>query len=168
MKNLTIMFLLTALCSVTAIASGAGGGRSVQPIQVKSDELSTDTVRKTATFVGRVTARQGDITIYADRLVVHSSEKGQDITSVEATGTVKIVQGNRLALSGHAVYDTTAGTIVLDKDPKVFQGDDVVSGTVITYYVADQKSVVSGGGARRVEAVIHTKGDRGGHGAAQP
>jgi lipopolysaccharide export system protein LptA len=166
MKNLVILLLLTVLCSGTAVAAGADGNRAVQPIQIKSDELYTDTVRKTATFVGRVTARQGDITIYADRLVVQSSDK-QEISTVEATGKVKVVQGDRLALAGHALYNTSAGTIVLDRDPKVFQGDDVVSGTVITYYVAEQKSVVSGGGTGRVEAVIHTGGSRGGHGASQ-
>ena len=168
MMNSILIFLLTVFISGIAVASGAGGNRPVQPIQIKSDELFTDTIHKTATFVGRVTARQGDITIYADRLVVHSSDKGQEISSVEATGTVKVVQGTRLALAGHAVYDTSAGTIVLDKDPKVFQGEDVVSGNIITYYVADQKSVVSGSGTRRVEAVIHTGGNRSGHGAAQP
>lgn len=168
MRKFAFLVLMMAVHTGTVLAAGAAGGRPAQPIQIKSDELFTDTAKKTATFVGRVTARQGDITIYADRLVVRSSDKGQEISSVEATGTVKVVQGNRLALAGHAVYDTGAGTIVLDKDPKVFQGDDVISGTVITYHVADQKSVVSGGGTRRVEAVIHTKGDRDGHGTSQP
>lgn len=160
MKMFITVLVLTVVCAAGAFAAAAGTGRAAQPIQVKSDELFTDTQRKTATFVGRVTARQGDITIYADRIVVQSAEKGQDIASVEATGTVKIVQGDRLALAGHALYNTAAGTIVLDKDPKVFQGSDVVSGTVITYYVADQKSVVKGGGTGRVEAVIHTGGGR--------
>ncbi len=168
MKSLALILLLTVASAGNAIASGAAGNRSSQPIQIKSDELYTDTVHKTATFVGRVTARQGDITIYADRLVVQSSGKGQDISSVEATGKVKVVQGDRLALAGHALYNTGAGTIVLDRNPKVFQGDDVVAGSVITYYVAEQKSVVSGGGTGRVEAVIHTGGGRGDHDATRP
>jgi lipopolysaccharide export system protein LptA len=169
MKNSTLAFLLIVLfAGFASAAADKAVKRPAQPIQVKSDELYTDTAKKTATFVGRVAAKQGDITIYADRLVVYSSGKDQDLSSVEAFGTVKVVQGDRLALAGHAVYDTKAGTIVLDQDPKVFQGDDVVSGTVITYHVDDQKSVVSGGGSRRVEAVIHPKESRGGHGAAQP
>jgi lipopolysaccharide export system protein LptA len=56
------------------------------------------------------------------------------------------------------VYDNKGGKIVLDGSPKVSQGEDVITGKTITYYVNEQKSVVSGGTGTRVEAVIHPKG----------
>ncbi len=52
----TILLMLTA----TVFASDLTGSlRSNQPIKIKSDELSTDTANRTATFVGKVSARQG-------------------------------------------------------------------------------------------------------------
>ena len=38
----------------------------------------------------------------------------------------------------------------------------MISGSEITYYLADQKSVVTGSTTNRVEAVIHPKGKRDG------
>nr|WP_243688342.1 LptA/OstA family protein [Geotalea toluenoxydans] len=91
-------------------------------------------------------------------MIIKYSEKDQDVDSVEASGNVRVIQGDRQATAGHAVYDNKAGKIVFDVSPRVFQGDNVVSGRVITYFVEEQRSVVTGGGNgadARVEAEIH-------------
>lgn len=145
----------------------AAGKQSNQPIQIKSDELFTDSTARTATFTGKVTARQGDVTIFSDKLIITYSDKNKEVERIEAFGNVRISQGNRLAQAGHASYDNKGGKIVLDTNPKVFQGDDVVTGKVITYYVDDQRSVVTGGAEGRVEAVIHPK-EKGKNDGAKP
>ena len=134
--------------------------RNENPIYIKSDQLLTDTKSRTATFSGKVTARQGDLALYADRMVVHYATEGGNVERVECTGNVRIVQKNRTGMAGTAVYDNREGKIVLTVNPKVFQGEDMVSGSEITYYLADQKSVVTGTPNTRVEAVIHPKGKR--------
>jgi lipopolysaccharide export system protein LptA len=131
-----------------------------KPITIKSNELSTDSKSRTATFTGKVSARQGDMTIYADKLVVRYKEDGGDVEKVEATGGVRIVQGDRLATAREAVYLSSEQRIVLTGDPKVFQGENTISGKVITYFVNEERSVVTGGADSRVEAVIHPK-DKG-------
>jgi lipopolysaccharide export system protein LptA len=133
---------------------------SSQPIVIKSKELFTDTTSRTATFSGTVAARQGDLTIYSDRLDVHYAEKGGEVEQVEASGNVRIVQGNRLGTAGRAVYYSTAGKIILTEAPKVYQGKDFVTGKVITYFLAEGKSLVDGGDDARVQAVIHPAGKR--------
>jgi len=133
---------------------------SSQPIVIKSKELFTDTTSRTATFSGTVAARQGDLTIYSDRLDVHYAEKGGEVEQVEASGNVRIVQGNRLGTAGRAIYDSKAGKIILTEAPKVYQGKDFVTGKVITYFVAEGKSMVDGGDDSRVQAVIHPAGKR--------
>ncbi len=105
-----------------------------------------------------VKAKQQDITIYCDKLVVYYPEQGGEVDRVEAFGNVRIVQLNRLGTAGHAVYSNKEGKISLYINPKVYQGKDVVSGKVITYYIGEEKSVVTGGPESRVEAVIHPKG----------
>jgi len=147
------------------IAFGSPGAaplleRNENPIHIKSDQLLTDTKNRTATFSGKVTARQGDLALYADRMVVHYAAEGGDVERVECSGNIRIVQKNRIGTAGNAVYDNKEGKIVLTVKPKVYQGEDMISGSEITYYLADQKSIVTGTPNARVEAVIHPKGKK--------
>lgn len=149
---------LLALAQVVCAAPIGGN----EPLKVKSDSLTADNDKKTATFEGKVVARQGELTLYTDRLVVSSAASGNDLSRIEAFGNVRILQGNRQATGAHAVYDPKDGRIVLDGNPKVVVGEDVITGKVITYFVNEQKSVVTGGPKERVEAVIHPGGKNAG------
>ncbi|CAG0951754.1 lipopolysaccharide transport periplasmic protein LptA [Geobacter sp.] len=154
---LTAMLFLLASLGTAHAAPLPKGGQEGQPITIKSNELFTDSKSKTATFTGKVIARQGDLTIYADKLVVYYKEDGGDLDRVEASGNVRIVQGDRLATAREGVYQSAEQKIILTGDPKVIQGENTVSGKVITYFVNEEKSVVTGGPDARVEAVITPK-----------
>lgn len=155
MRNFLFVWLILVSLAPAAFAEPAANR---EPLKIKSDTLRSDNEKKTATFEGKVVARQGDLTLYADRLVISYSGGDQELSRVEAFGNVRIVQGSRQASGAHAVYDPKAARIFLDGSPKVVQGEDVVSGTLITYYVNEQRSVVTGGPNQRVEAVIHPGG----------
>ena len=157
------LFLAALLCT----AQAAPVERNSLPIQIKSNELLTDNASRTATFIGKVSARQGDVTIYSDKLVIHYSSGDKEVDKVEAFGNVRIVQENRLGQADHAVYENKGGKITLDGNPKVVQGEDVITGSIITYFVDEQKSVVTGGPGKRVDAVIHPKG-KGSNGGTKP
>ena len=131
--------------------------RNKLPIEIKSNELLTDNASSIATFIGKVAARQGELTIYSDKMVVHYSANDKDVDHIDAFGSVRIVQENRLGEGDHAVYDSKTGKITLDGNPKVYQGRDVVTGNLITYFVDEQKSVVTSAPGKRVDAVIHPK-----------
>lgn len=152
-----VCILLVAMVSFSFAAAPDkySGGK---PIVIKSNELQADTKSRTATFLGKVVAKQGTITIHTDKLVVRYAEKGGDVEKVEAFGNVSIVQENRIGTAQHAVYFTKDGKIVLSGSPKVVQGKDMVSGSEITYFVNEEKSVVTGTSNTRVEAVIYPKG----------
>lgn len=158
--SIIIAFALVGVVSAAAkSAPDFPGIRSDQPIQIKSNQLSSDGGGKVATFSGSVVARQGDVTIYCDRLVVHYGDQERDISRVEALGNVRVIQGNRQGQAGRALFDNKAGTIILEENPRVSQGSDTVSGKVITFFLNEQKSLVTGGADRRVEAVINPKGE---------
>jgi lipopolysaccharide export system protein LptA len=158
-KALILATMLTLWCSATILAAGKPlQPRSELPIKITSDELVADNNRKTATFTGNVIARQADLTIYADKLVVSYAAEGNEISTAEVTGNVRIVQGARRAQSSRGVYDAKTGKIVLEGDPRVLQGDDQITGTVITYYLDEDRSEVTGRKGERVEAVIHPRG----------
>lgn len=152
MRKFYFACLLLAL-SVSAASAATPMRR--EPLKIKSDTLQADNEKKTAVFQGKVVARQGDMTLYADRLVISYSASGKDLDKVEAFGNVRILQGNRQATGAHATYEPNEARIILDGSPKVVQGDDVITGKVITYYVDEERSVVTGGAKQRVEAVIH-------------
>lgn len=135
--------------------TGVRKDRSNLPITVKSNELAADNKGKTAVFTGKVVAKHGDITIYAEKLTVSYGNLKGEIDKIVAETDVRIVQENRIGTAKHATYQSKEGLITLTGNPKVMQGNDTISGKIITYYVDEDRSVVSGGGDSRVEAVIH-------------
>lgn len=152
-----VLFAL-ALSTQVAAENKSSKARGGEPIRIKSDELFTDNSRKMATFSGNVVARQGDVTIYADKLVVSYSQESGEVSTAEVFGNVRIVQGDRRAQSAHGLYDAGGARITLDGNPKVFQGSDVISGKQIIYYLDDERSEVTSGPGERVDAVIHPRG----------
>ncbi len=158
-------FALLMLSSAQA-AEVAKGDRKNQPIQIKSNALTTDSDKRTAVFSGKVSARQDDVVIYCDRLVVTYNKEEKQVDKVEAFGNVRIIQENRHGEAEHAVYENRAGKIILDGNPKVVQGDDTITGKVITYFVDEQKSTVTSGPGEPVKALIHPK-DKGKNGGAK-
>jgi len=168
---ITLFFTLVLVSDLTAASADKSSHRvnSDQPITVKSNELIADNRGKTAVFTGKVVARQGDVTIFSDKLIINYAENGGEVDKVEALGNVRIVQSDRTGISSRAVYESREGRITLTgtPNPKVIQGADSVTGRVITYYLDEDKSSVTGGGDpdARVEAVIspsRKKGSPGG------
>jgi len=155
---MTRIFLLCLILVALAPAAFAAPAASHEALKIKSDTLRADNENKTAVFEGKVVARQGDLTLYSDRLVISYSGEGRELSRIEAFGNVRIMQQNRQATGAHAVYEPKEARILLDGNPKVVQGDDVITGKLITYFVNEQKSVVTGGPNQRVEAVIHPRG----------
>lgn len=163
MNIFKIIAVFTFICSLaTSPAPAATGGKTPRkdyrnlPITIKSDEMSADNKGKTAVFKGKVVAKQGEITIYADTLTINYSDEKKDVDKIEAEGNVRIVQENRIGTAAHAVYDSRQGRITLTGNPRVMQGEDTISANIITYIIDEEKSVASGEGSldKRVEVTI--------------
>lgn len=154
-----VILMIIGLVASQAMAESpvkpADKDRSNLPITIKSNELSADNKGRTAVFKGKVVAKQGDITIYADSLTVNYGDEKNDVEKIEASGNVRIVQGNRIGTSSHANYDSKLGKITMTGNPKVTQGSDTISGKTIIYFINEEKSSVSGDGDSRVITVIH-------------
>lgn len=149
------MLLLLGVGAAVYAAPEPLRGNSHLPITIKSNELVADNKGKTAIFTGKVVAKQGDVTIFCDKMTVYYGNTQGEVDKIEADGNVRIVQENRTGISSHAVYESGQGKITLTGgNPKVMQGADTVTGEIITYFINEERSSVSGG---RVEAVIHPK-----------
>lgn len=159
---LLIAFFLLGVLQVQAAPQSSPAAknrqdRSAKPINIKADELKADNKGKTAIFTGRVVARQEDVTIYSEKLIIYYGENQEQVDKIEAIGSVRILQTNRVGTGGHALYENKEGKITLSVNPKVTQEKDSVTGKVIVYYLDEDRSVVTGGENARVEAVIHPK-----------
>lgn len=133
--------------------------RSNLPITIKASQLSTDNKARVAVFTGKVVAKQGDITIFSDKLTVYYDDQGNtknEVHKIEADGNVRIVQLNRIGIAAHAVYDNKEGKITLTGgNPRVTQGTDSTTGKIITYLIDDERSIVTGDVGAPVVTIIH-------------
>lgn len=165
MKNIPAIIAVIMLSAHSILAAPVVNAvhkdRSHLPITVKSNELTTDNKGKLAVFTGKVVAKQGDVTIHADKLTINYGSTEGDVEKIEADGNVRIIQENRTGIAAHAVYENREGRIVLTGSPRVTQGADTISGKIITYFIDEERSIVSGGGDSRVEAVIHPPARKG-------
>lgn len=134
--------------------------RTDGPVSVTSDRLEADDKLHQIRFVGNVVARQGDVVIYAGKLVLIYPESGRDIDRIEASGSVRIVQGSRVATGEKASFYNKERKIVLTGSPRVYQGDDFLEGDEIIVLLDEEKSIVKSKQGSRVNAVFHPKGER--------
>ncbi|HEU5360640.1 MAG TPA: lipopolysaccharide transport periplasmic protein LptA [Candidatus Deferrimicrobiaceae bacterium] len=155
-----LFFLVLAFC-----AGGAEAQRGVrpddlgsQPIDITADRLSADSARESVTFEGNVEARQGNVTLHADRLFAEYSRSAKAIEKITAEGNVRVIQGAREARADRAVFYNLEQRIVLTGGADLVQGENTLKGETVTIYLRENRSVVTGGEGGRVQAVIHPQG----------
>lgn len=130
-----------------------------QPIDITSDKVEAYWKENLIIFKGNVIARQKDIVIYADSLEAVIIEDGKGIERVIAGGNVKIQQGLRVANCQKAVFYNLDQKVVLTGDPKVSEGDNIVSGDEITFDIEKNRVEVKGGASGRGKAKIQPGGE---------
>ena len=124
-------------------------GDTGEPIDITSDRVETFSKENLIVFRGNVMARQKDMVIYSDSLEALVFEDGKGIEKVVAGGNVKIQQGLRVANCQKAVFYNRDQRVVLTGDPKVWEGDNLVSGEEIIFDIAKNRIEVKGGPGRR-------------------
>lgn len=124
------------------------------PIDIASDSVEYDQKQNSITFKGNVIAKQEDSTLYANTMVVHHDPESKKLKTIVATGNVKIVQLERRATGQRATFDQDENKIILEGDAVVREGDNVVRGERVIYYMNEDRSVVEGGKAGRVMTTI--------------
>jgi lipopolysaccharide export system protein LptA len=110
-------------------------------------------------FKGNVIARQKDIVIYADSVEAVIIEDGRGIEKVIAGGNVKIQQGLRVANCQKAIFYNVEQKVVMTGDPRVSEGDNIVSGDEIIFDIEKNRVDVRGGPSGRGKAKIQPGGE---------
>lgn len=166
---MTLRWIL-ALFLVAVSAGGAFGAEKralsaqeagTRPIEVTADRLRADGKGDSVTFEGNVVARQGDVTMYSERLFAEYSRQTRAIERIEAEGGVRFVQEGREARSERATLYNMEQRVVFSGGAVLRQGENTIQGEMITVYLEENRAEVTGSdGGGRVRAIINPKGIR--------
>lgn len=148
---------------------------SAEPIHIEADRMVSQENKNSVVFIGNVDAKQGDLVIRTDEMTVFYAEtkdstdreQSSDVDKLICKGNVEISQGDWLGTGKRMDYYAKDRTVILSGDAKGWQGQNMVAGKTITYYLDEGRSVVEGpatadtkgqekgGKPGRVKAVIH-------------
>jgi len=121
-------------------------------------------------FSGNVDARQQDVRIRSDEMTVYytaldtaAGKKGkkasQKVQKIICTGNVEVSKKEWLGTSKKMIYLEKERQVILLEDAKAYQGQNMVSGEKIVYYMDEGRSEVVGG--KRTSTTVGDKGKGG-------
>jgi len=124
------------------VERGFGFTSSRDPIDITSDTVEANQKESTVTFKGNVVAKQGDATLYTNTMVIIYHSDTKKLKEIVASGNVKIVQLERKATSQKATFYQDENKVVLEGEAVVREGENVIRGERVTYYVDEERSIV--------------------------
>jgi lipopolysaccharide export system protein LptA len=135
--SLMVMFLTPVLAYPEAERPKVKG-----PITVTSETLTADNKAHTALFEKNVVAKTSDMTMAADQMLIFYKEGSGDVTKIEATGNVRLFKATQAITSQNATYYAEEDKVVFTGEPKAIDGENVVTGTRMTYFIKDDRSYI--------------------------
>jgi lipopolysaccharide export system protein LptA len=115
-----------------------------EPIIITSQTLIADNNLNTVTFEGTVVAKNEDITIYSDKMEVFYNNNLGEITKIYAHGNVRALKNDRTIFSDEATYLEDEEKIIFTGEPKAVDGENVITGTEIIFFIKKNRTVVKG------------------------
>jgi lipopolysaccharide export system protein LptA len=138
----------------TPMAKPFGLMSSRAPIDMTSDTVEASQKQNSVTFKGNVVARQEDITLYANTLVIYYDPDAKGIKTVVASGNVKIVQLERRATGQKITFRQDDNRVLLEGEAVLREGENVIRGDRVVCYIDEDRCLVEGGKGGRVSTTI--------------
>jgi lipopolysaccharide export system protein LptA len=123
-------------------------------IIIESNSLEIDNKQNIISFIGDVDARQNTLSIQCQKMFIYyktlSDPNGQDkrdlleIDKIIAMNGVIVHHPDGLAMAEKAIYYQKDEKVVLTGKPRLQQGDHIAEGSVITFYLNEDRTVVEG------------------------
>ena len=164
-RTLTI---LAAACLLLIVPTAGLCGEQA-PIHIEADRMVSQEQNNSVVFIGNVDASQGKVTIRADEMTVYYTQgdkaktksTSSQVKKLVCRGNVEITQDDWLGTAKRMDYFAKGRKVVLTGDAKAWQGQNMVSGKSIVYYLDEKRSVVEQDKTKpgRVKAVIHPESD---------
>lgn len=121
------------------------------PIKIEADHMSSLEKDSSVIFTGDVDAKQEDVRIRSDKMTVYYTEKAKESDEAQMTqkveklvcnGNVEITRGEWLGTSKDMIYLSKKRQFILIGDAKAWQGQNMVSGDKIIYFLDEGRSEV--------------------------
>ena len=124
------------------------------PIDINADTAEANLKGSTFTFKGNVVAKQEDASLYANTLVITFNTEAKKLKEIVATGNVKFVQLDRRATGQKATFYQESNRLVLEGEAVLREGENVIRGERVIYYIDEERAVIEGGKKGRVNTTI--------------
>ncbi len=140
---------LTLLILVLCLISRPMFANEEAPIHISADRMTSSENDNSVIFTGDVDAKQGDVRIRTDQMIVYYSEAGnrkkQKVDKLICTGNVEVTRGEWLGTGKKMTYLAEKQLVILTGNAKAWQDQNMVSGSQILYYINQGRSEVIGG-----------------------
>jgi lipopolysaccharide export system protein LptA len=149
------LIVIGTLCFLAAVFATSGIQAAEAPIHIEANHMTSTEKTNSVVFTGDVDAKQGDVRIRSDEMIVHYSEANQQgnegeqkvsqqVEKLICNGNVEITRGEWLGTSKQMVYLSQERQVILTGNAKAWQGQNVVTGEKIIYYLDEGRSEVVG------------------------
>lgn len=142
-----------AAAQETTVAFGSGQDNSDEPVEVTSEKLAVDETAGTALFTGDVIVGQGDMRLFAPRVLVIYNEDQTDIDRMEARGGVTLISGEDAAEAQEADYFVADDIINMTGDVLLTQGLSAITSDDMTVDTIDGTALMTG----NVKSIFRSK-----------
>jgi lipopolysaccharide export system protein LptA len=140
-----VNFIVSALLAhCTVFAATLVDKKEKKTVTITSETLTADNKNSTAIFEGAVVARTDDITMYSDKMTVYYDNARNKVIKIHALGHVKVHKEEKALFSDEAIYLEEDEKIIFTGNPKAVDGENVISGTQIIFYLKDDRAEVQG------------------------
>ncbi len=143
---------------------------SSEPINIEANRMVSQENDNAVVFIGKVDARQGKLTIRSDEMTVfytgtRNNKDKQTTNQMEkliCKNNVKIIQNDWLGTGDRMDYFAKERKVILSGNAKAWQGQNMVAGKTIIYYLDEKRSVVEQDETTksRVRAVLHPESNK--------
>ncbi len=125
------------------------------PIVIEADELIFNSKENIAVYKGHAKVRKDDLILKADKIEVKLDKKG-DIKRLVAYGHVYFKKGTTWGKANSSQLLRDRDMIVLKGNAELHQGNAMVEGEEIIFYIKEQRVIVRGKG-KKVKTIILPK-----------
>ncbi|MFI3272042.1 MAG: LptA/OstA family protein [Pseudomonadota bacterium] len=170
-RTMTAGLLLGAMImGLTAPCVMAKSNAETVPTEVTSERMQYDAAKQHVVFKGNVHVVRPDFQIWSDTLTLYFEDKENakkdtsgspmpmqsgEVSRIVAKDNVRMDYDGKKGTCDIATYTTADGLLVMDGNPVLSDGDNVIKGSKILFYSEENRSEVVGG-SQPVKAVFAT------------
>ncbi len=150
--------------------SSAFAQDSEKPIHIEADRMISLEEKNAVMFFGNVDAKQGKVTIHSQEMTIYyvpkdgkSKNNSSQVKRLICKKDVEVIQDDWLGTGERMDYFTKDRKVILSGNAKAWQGQNMVAGETITYYLDEKRSIVEHNQAKsggRVTATLHPDSDK--------